>query len=50
MASPLKRYGRLWTWLDELQFRRQWLAVSLVVILALIAGLVVKIRSLERKK
>ena len=45
-----KAYERGVRALDELQFRRQWLAVSLVVILALIAGLVVKIRSLERKK
>jgi hypothetical protein len=35
--------------LDELQFRRRGLGVSLVIILALIAGLVLKIRQLERR-
>jgi hypothetical protein len=34
--------------LDELQFRRKGLAVSVVIILGLIGGLVVKIRHLER--
>jgi hypothetical protein len=36
--------------LDELRFRRQGLVVSLVIILALIAGLVLKIRQLERRR
>lgn len=45
-----KAYERGVRALDELQFRRKGLAVSLVVILALIAGLVLKIRSLERKQ
>lgn len=35
--------------LDELQFRRKGLAVSLVIILAIIGGLVVKIRQLDRR-
>ncbi len=35
--------------LDELRFRRTGLAVALVIILALIAGLVVKIRQVERR-
>jgi hypothetical protein len=35
--------------LDELGFRRKGLAVSLIVILAVIAGLVVKIRQIERR-
>ena len=36
--------------LDELQFRRKGLAVSVVVILALVVGLVFKIREMERRK
>ncbi|MBI4525289.1 MAG: hypothetical protein HY695_15915 [Deltaproteobacteria bacterium] len=36
--------------LDEIQFRRKGLAVSVVIILCLIVGLVIKIRSLEREK
>jgi predicted CXXCH cytochrome family protein len=36
--------------LEELGFRRKGLAVSLVVIVALIAGLVVKIRQLDRRR
>lgn len=35
--------------LQELQFRRQGLAVSVVIILALIAGLVLKIRQVDRR-
>jgi hypothetical protein len=35
--------------LDELQFRRKGLAVSVLIILALIIGLVIKIRRLEEK-
>jgi hypothetical protein len=34
--------------LDELQFRRKGLAVSVVIILALIAALAMKIRQIER--
>jgi hypothetical protein len=33
--------------LEELGFRRKWLAVSAVIILALIVGLVLKIRQME---
>jgi Cytochrome c3 len=36
--------------LDELQFRRKGLAVSVLIILALIVGLVLKIRQMERKR
>ena len=36
--------------LEELGFRRKGLAVSLIVIFALIAGLVVKIRQLDRRR
>ena len=35
--------------LDELQFRRKGLAVSVLILLALIVGLVLKIRHMERK-
>jgi predicted CXXCH cytochrome family protein len=35
--------------LEELQFRRQGLAVSVVIILALIVGLVLKIRQVDRR-
>ena len=44
-----KAYGRGVRALGELGFRRKGLAVSLVVILALIVGLVLKIRQLERR-
>ncbi|HEY7167648.1 MAG TPA: cytochrome c3 family protein [Candidatus Binatia bacterium] len=35
--------------LDELQFRRKGLAISALVILALVVGLILKIRQMERK-
>jgi hypothetical protein len=35
--------------LDELQFRRKGLAVSVLIIVALVVGLVLKIRQMERK-
>ena len=35
--------------MEDLRFRRVWLAVFLVVILALIAGLVMKIRQADRR-
>jgi hypothetical protein len=35
--------------LDELHFRRKGLAVSVLIILALVVGLVLKIRQMERK-
>lgn len=43
-----KAYARGVRAIDELGFRRKGLAVSLVVVLALIAGLIVKIRQIER--
>jgi predicted CXXCH cytochrome family protein len=45
-----KAYARGVRALEELQFRRRGLAVSVVVILALIVGLVFKIRQVERRK
>jgi hypothetical protein len=49
LAISAKAYARGVRALDELQFRRKGLGVSLMVILALIAGLVVKIRQLDRR-
>jgi predicted CXXCH cytochrome family protein len=49
LAVSAKAYARGVRALDELGFRRKGLAVSLIVILAVIAGLVVKIRQLERR-
>jgi hypothetical protein len=49
LAVSTKAYGRGVRALGELGFRRKGLAVSLVVILALIVGLVLKIRQLERR-
>jgi len=49
LTISAKAYARGVRALDELQFRRKGLAVSLVVILALIVGLVFKIRQLDRK-
>lgn len=50
LAIGRKAYARGVRALDELQFRRKGLGVSVVVILALIAGLVLKIRQIERPK
>jgi hypothetical protein len=36
--------------LDELQFRRKGLAISVLIILALVVGLILKIRQMERKR
>jgi hypothetical protein len=36
--------------LDELQFRRKGLAVSVLIIMALVVGLILKIRRLESKR
>jgi hypothetical protein len=36
--------------LDELQFRRKGLVISALIILALVVGLVMKIRQMEKKK
>jgi hypothetical protein len=44
-----KVYARGVRALEELQFRRKGLAVSVVIILAVIVGLVLKIRQLERR-
>jgi predicted CXXCH cytochrome family protein len=50
LTISAKAYARGVRALEELGFRRKWLAVSLVIILALIGGLVVKIRQIERRK
>jgi hypothetical protein len=44
-----KAYARAVRALEDLKFRRQGLAVSLVIILALIAGIILKIRQLDRR-
>ncbi len=49
LAISAKAYARGVKALDEIQFRRKGLAVSLVIILALIAGLGLKIRELDRR-
>jgi transposase-like protein len=50
LAVSAKAHARGLRALEELGFRRKGLAVSLVVIFALIAGLVVKIRHLDRSR
>jgi predicted CXXCH cytochrome family protein len=50
LAVSAKAHARGLRALEELGFRRTGLAVSLVVIFALIAGLVVKIRHLDRSR
>ncbi len=49
LGISAKAYARGVRALDELKFRRTGLGVSLVIILALIVGLVLKIRQLERR-
>jgi len=49
LAIAAKAHARGVRALDEHGFRRKGLGVSLIVILALIAGLIVKIRQLERQ-
>ena len=49
LAVSAKAYARGVRALDELQFRRKGLAVSVLIILAVIGGLVVKIRQLDRR-
>jgi hypothetical protein len=49
LAIGAKAYNRGVRALEELGFRRKGLAVSVVIILALIGGLVLKIRELERR-
>jgi len=44
-----KDYARGLKALDELQYRRKGLAISALIILALVVGLVLKIRQMERK-
>jgi predicted CXXCH cytochrome family protein len=48
LAVSAKAHARGVRALDDLRFRRQGLVVSLVIILALIGGLVVKIRQIDR--
>ena len=50
LQTGAKAYARGVRALEELQFRRKGLAVSLVIIVALIAGLVFKIRELDRRR
>ena len=50
LAITAKAYARGLRALDELRFRRGGLAVSLLIILSLIAALVLKIRQLERER
>jgi hypothetical protein len=50
LAIAGKAYARALRALDDLQFRRKGLAVSLVIILVLIGGLVARIRQLERRR
>ena len=49
LAISAKAYARGVRAMDELRLRRTWLGVVLVVILALIAGLVMKIRQADRR-
>jgi hypothetical protein len=49
LAISAKVYARGVRAMEELRFRRVWLVVFLVVILALIAGLLMKIRQADRR-
>ena len=49
LAVSEKAYARGVRALDELQFRRKGLAVSALIIFALVVGLILKIRQMERK-
>jgi len=49
LAISAKAHARGERALDEVQFRRKGLGVSLAIILVLIAGLVIKIRQIERR-
>jgi hypothetical protein len=49
LAASEKAYSRGVKAMNELQFRRKGLAVSAVIIFALIIGLILKIRQMERK-
>lgn len=50
MEIAAKAYTRGQRALEELQFRRKGLGVSVVIIAALVVGLVLKIRQMERRK
>jgi hypothetical protein len=50
LAITGKAYARALRALDDLRFRRQGLAVSLVIIVVLIAALVLKIRERDRRR
>ena len=45
-----KAHGRAVRALEELQFRRKGLAISALIIFALVVGLILKIRQMERKR
>jgi hypothetical protein len=49
LAVSAKAHARGERALEELQFRRKGLAVSVVIILALVGGLVLKIRDSDRR-
>jgi hypothetical protein len=49
LAASVKAYARGIRALEEVQFRRKGLAVSVVIILALVGGLVLKIRETDRR-
>jgi len=44
-----RAYARGVKAMDELQFRRKGLAISALIILALVVGLILKIREMERR-
>jgi predicted CXXCH cytochrome family protein len=50
LAVSAKAYARGVRSLEELQFRRKGLAVSVLIILAVIGGLIVKLRQLDRRQ
>jgi hypothetical protein len=49
LAVSEKAYARGVNAMNELQFRRKGLAISTLIIFALIIGLILKIRQMERK-
>jgi hypothetical protein len=50
LSVSTKAYARGVKALDELQFRRTGLGVSVIIILAIILGLRIKIRQIERRE
>ena len=48
-SQPRRRMPEAVKALDELQFRRKGLAISALIIFALVVGLILKIRQMERK-